>query len=168
MILLIGTPCSGKSTMGRLLSDTLQLPLITLDQFIHSAVKESQLAEGSVLTDEFIDKAVEEFFTNMIENSLNGGFIYELPYHDYVRFFDQHNIPERTLIVGFYAGYETILARNAMRKTAEQIPVKYLERCYNSIEALMGNKQSGFHFFNTGNKSAEDILKEIATQLYYD
>ena len=65
MILLIGTPCSGKSTIGCLLTEATNNRLVTLDEFIQKSVKENDIKEGEILTDKFIVNAEKEFFNHM-------------------------------------------------------------------------------------------------------
>lgn len=165
MILLIGTPCSGKSTIGRLLSAITNNKLVTLDDFIQKSIKENNIKKNDVLTDGFIDTAVKEFFAVMNTPHAKEGLVYELPYHDYIKLLESTSIPDGTIIIGLYAPYETILYRNKARKLEEQIPVKYLERCYAAMRKLMDNKNQTIYFFDTGDKSAEITLKEITTFL---
>ncbi len=159
MILLVGSPCSGKSTIGRLLSEATNTKLVTLDEFIRNSVKENNIMEGDILTDEFIDDVVNEFFTQMISDSTRQTVIYELPYHDYSQLFRDGCIPSQALIIGFYASYQTILARNRARKLVERIPLKYLERSHDSIQREIQNKR--IHFFDTGEKTTDSIINEI-------
>lgn len=163
MILLIGTPCSGKSTIGYLLSEATNKRLVTLDVFIQKLVSENNIKEGEILTDEFIDTAVKEFFNHMDSYATKETLIYELPYHDYSQLFRNENIPSQVLIFGFHASYQKILERNSKRKLTEQIPIKYLERSYNSMQKTIENESKRIHFFDTEEKTAESILSEILT-----
>ena len=67
------------------------------------------------------------------------------------------------MIIGFHTSYEKILERNSARKLTEQIPIKYLERSYNSIQTAIKNERKRIHFFDTGEKTRESILSEILT-----
>ena len=166
MILLIGTPCSGKSTIGQLLSEATNNRLVTLDEFIQKSVKENNIKEGEILTDEFIDNVVKVFLNHMNSYVTNEVLIYELPYHDYSQLFRNQNIPAQVLIIGFHTSYEIVLARNSARKLTEQIPVKYLERSYKSIQTVLENENKRIHFFDTGEKTTDIILSEILNLIH--
>ena len=134
-----------------------------MDEFIQKSVKENDIKEGEILTDKFIDNAVKEFFNHMNSYATKETLNYELPYHDYTQLFRNENIPSQALIIGFHTSYEKILERNSARKLTEQIPIKYLERSYNSIQTAIKNERKRIHFFDTGEKTRESILSEILT-----
>lgn len=165
MMLLIGAPCSGKSTVGQLLAQITAKEFITLDVFVQQSVAAATIKPGETLTDRFIDSIVIDLLNHLRANHEKDCFIYELPYHDYRTLFNQGKFLNTCNIIGFYASLETLLYRNKERKSEAQIPVRYIERCFHSVKELMDEYNDKIRFYNTEGTSPETIVERIMLRI---
>ena len=165
MILLLGAPCSGKSTIGQLLCQQTGKKLVVLDDFIDGAVTAENIKKGVSLTDEFIERVVDDFFGAMRNDTDRENSIYELPFHHYESLFVNKLLIQGTVLICLYCDYNVLIERNSLRDIEKQIPMKYILRCVHSVKKMkeMGNDE--IHFFDTSNKTPRETSFDIITTL---
>lgn len=165
MILLIGAPCSGKSTVGRLFCQQTQRKLVVLDDFIDKAILADNIKKGVSLTDEFIERVVERFIQRMRSGGDRDNSVYELPFHNYESLFVNKLLEQQAIVICLYCDKKILIDRNSLRGIEKQIPVNYIMRCDQSVEKLKGMRYDKIHFFDTGKKTPQESVIEIITAL---
>ena len=123
--LLIGSPCSGKTTIGKLLSQFLSCHFWQFDFFIDEMIKLREIIQGAKLCDDDIDFALSMFTQKIYEHTgEEKNVVFELPYHNYLSFFEA-NISNVTLTtIAFWASEEELFRRNEVRYKNSKIRIR--------------------------------------------
>lgn len=160
--LLIGSPCSGKTTIGKLLSQSLACYFWQFDYFIDEMIKSNGIKQGSKLNEDDIDVALSRFIQKIQECSNDAkDVVFELPYHDYTKFFKVHIQGNVTLTtIAFIASDEELLNRNEVRYKNSKIPEEYIKRCNSSLLSLLSVKPE-IIAYNTENNNIDAIIMDI-------
>lgn len=162
-IVLIGCPCSGKSTISKSLQIKSKAKFLQLDDNIKALAKKENIKSGETLTNNFIDQATSELMSQLREIIDTGEFaICEIPYHDYVSLLENNQILGSCRLICLYAPLEVLKQRNNLRELNKQIPEEYIDRCFHSVNFLLKSKQySNITFFNTAETNVDEITSEL-------
>lgn len=164
LLLILGPPAAGKSTIGKEAAKQLGRRFLNLDDYVRGDFDSTNSLQP--MTDFEVDAALDNLF-----NDCMFGDLVEFSHHDYKNALKnlQQKIPQSPSIAVVAAEREICLHRNQLRK--DPVPVEYVERCIVSSrllqDELTNSSNIDYCVINSDNldlKSSVDSLVKFALE----